>query len=181
MYEPPERAFHQEFTFGRARDIWALGYVILETLGLFCFDFSKTPKVEEFELDRFKASGDLESRKFSVTQECGNEWMDQLEQKAKEFQPRSTGKKLESLLENARNMLKPAPLDRIAAVAAEDRLRILKRNGLPFTSTRVEKRKALSTHLPPKTSADVSADEVILLEKVRWQDAHAEGGLHSWF
>ncbi|KAI9769839.1 MAG: hypothetical protein M1840_003833 [Geoglossum simile] len=154
MYEPPERSFHQEFTFGRARDIWALGCVILETLVLFCFGFSKTPKLEEFELDRFKASGDLESRKFSVTQECVGEWMDQLEQKAKEFQPRSTGIKLESLLENARNMLKPEPLDRITAAAAKEKLHILKGNSLPLTSTRVEKRKALPTHLTPKTSGD---------------------------
>lgn len=124
MYAPPE---HMAATsrHGRARDIWALGCVILEILVLLLYGFSDPPQVEIFEEER-EIFGDG-VKAFSNTMGCVESWIAKLWEMAhaaKNIYVDGSDKQkaLLKLFNVMRTMLVKNPSDRITAAEARDYL-----------------------------------------------------------
>jgi serine/threonine protein kinase len=77
MYEPPEKTIEYSDTHGRARDVWALGCVLLEILVLLTHGFREPAAVDIFEEERMKSTG-KEVKAFSRTMGCVNAWFSYL-------------------------------------------------------------------------------------------------------
>jgi serine/threonine protein kinase len=75
LYAPPEITKQGLDSTGRARDMWAIGCVIVEIVTLLVFGFAEKPAVEAFELERFESSGELETKTFSLTIPCVTRWI----------------------------------------------------------------------------------------------------------
>jgi len=124
MYAPPE---HTTATsrHGRARDIWALGCVILEILVLLLYGFLDPPQVEIFEEER-EIFGDG-VKAFSNTMGCVENWIAKLREMAHaaknicvdESNKQNAFLKLFNVMET---MLVKNPSDRITAAEACDYL-----------------------------------------------------------
>jgi len=56
MYEPPEKTIEDSDTHGRARDVWALGCVLLEILVLLIYGFREPAAVDLFEDERMNST-----------------------------------------------------------------------------------------------------------------------------
>lgn len=56
LYEPPEKANEGLDTHGRARDVWALGCVLLEILSLLIYGFRDRAAVDHFENERINST-----------------------------------------------------------------------------------------------------------------------------
>lgn len=123
IYAPPERVTGFE-SFGRARDVWALGCVLLEILSQIVYGFSENAAVEIFERERLKTSRILETRVFCLTMECVYTWMGKICKRIEETNEQgkdlcSEGnweerrRNLGKLLETIRHMLELNPLERV--------------------------------------------------------------------
>jgi serine/threonine protein kinase len=145
LYAPPERTLQYMESTGRARDTWAMGCVILEILVLLCLGFSQEPAVEKFERERLLSSGERESKAFSLTMDCVNEWIERLDEMIKScvHDRLADQKRLENLLFLVRGMLNLEPKDRITASKAHDHLRSLRNADAPLY-----KRKATDAEAP---------------------------------
>ncbi|KAH0553389.1 hypothetical protein GP486_006540 [Trichoglossum hirsutum] len=134
LYAPPERTLHHAESTGRARDTWAMGCVILEILVLLCSGFSREPAVEKFERERLLSSGNRESKVFSLTMDCVNEWIGHLDGMIEDgvHDHPTDQRKLENILFLVRGMLNPEPKDRMTAATAHDHLRSLANTKAPL-------------------------------------------------
>lgn len=56
MYEPPEKIIEDSDTHGRARDVWALGCVLLELLVFLIYGFREPAAVDHFEEERINST-----------------------------------------------------------------------------------------------------------------------------
>jgi serine/threonine protein kinase len=122
MYAPPERTVGGEAGFGRARDAWAMGCVLLEILILLCHGFSRTPEVESFEQERLKSSGEQETRAFSLTMECVSNRLDRLDAMIENTEHLGDRGKLKTMLTAVRGMLCLNPTERMTSLLARDKL-----------------------------------------------------------
>jgi serine/threonine protein kinase len=84
MYNPPERDFQEKH--GRARDVWALGCVILELIVLLEHGFKKPAAVDTFQQARMRSTPER-VRAFSQTMTCVNEWIKRLERNGSQIRP----------------------------------------------------------------------------------------------
>jgi serine/threonine protein kinase len=75
MYAPPEKIAEDSDKHGRARDVWALGCVMLEILVLLIYGFRKPATVEVFEQERLESSNKKDVRAFSRTMGRVEAWM----------------------------------------------------------------------------------------------------------
>jgi serine/threonine protein kinase len=74
MYAPPEKTLEDSDMYGRARDVWALGCVMLEILVLLLYGFREPAAVEVFERERLESTK-KDVKAFSRTMECVEVWM----------------------------------------------------------------------------------------------------------
>ena len=124
MYAPPEHMTVAS-RHGRARDIWALGCVILEILVLLLYGFSDPPQVEIFEEER-EIFGDG-VKAFSNTMGCVESWITKLWEMAHAAKniyvdESDKQKALLKLFNVMGTMLVKNPSDRITAAEARDYL-----------------------------------------------------------
>ncbi|KAI9857271.1 MAG: hypothetical protein M1813_008309 [Trichoglossum hirsutum] len=122
MYAPPERTVGGEAGFGRARDAWAMGCVLLEILILLCHGFSRMPEVENFEQERLKSSGEREVRAFSLTMGCVSDRLVRLDAMTENTEHPSDREKLKTMLAAVRGMLCLDPAERMTSLLARDKL-----------------------------------------------------------
>src|SRR6266571_2965761 len=109
MYAAPERTISGGHS-GRARDVWALGCVILEVVVLLCVGFSENPEVEVFEKERLRLSGEDCVKAFSVTMNCVSDWILRLRMKTNDILLGNIQTKLTALLNVVDHMLAEDPL-----------------------------------------------------------------------
>ena len=77
MYAPPEKTLEDSDSYGRARDVWALGCVLLEILVLLLYGFRQPAAVESFEEER-RGSSYKDTRVYSRTMNCVRVWMENI-------------------------------------------------------------------------------------------------------
>jgi serine/threonine protein kinase len=75
VYEPPEKELMDKF--GRARDVWAFGCVLLELLVLVAYGHSRNPWVDRFEQERVQSTP-RRTKAYCDTSECTNTWRTRL-------------------------------------------------------------------------------------------------------
>jgi serine/threonine protein kinase len=106
MYNPPERDFQEKH--GRARDVWALGCVILELIVLLEHGWKKPAAVDAFQQARMRSTPQR-VRAFSQTMKCVREWIARLEDNGAQIRP------IGAMLRVVRKMLDPDPQTRCTA------------------------------------------------------------------
>ncbi|KAF4637915.1 hypothetical protein G7Y89_g135 [Cudoniella acicularis] len=77
MYAPPETTIEDSDSYGRARDVWALGCVMLEILVLLLHGFRQPAIVEIFEDER-RESSYKGTRIYSRTMSCVEVWVENI-------------------------------------------------------------------------------------------------------
>ncbi|KAI9762717.1 MAG: hypothetical protein M1840_001184 [Geoglossum simile] len=110
MYNPPERDYEEKH--GRARDVWALGCVILELIVLLEHGFRKPSAVDVFQQDRLRST-EQKVRAFSQTMGCVNEWVQRLEENGSQVGP------IGAMLRIVKKMLNLNPKTRYTAREVE--------------------------------------------------------------
>ncbi|KAH0538916.1 hypothetical protein FGG08_004507 [Glutinoglossum americanum] len=126
IYAPPERTIEGQHDHGRARDVWALGCVMMEISILLAYGFCKPAFVKTFGLERLASSEKQDTRAFSQTMGCVASWMERLdkhtEQMAQWRRYRQgiweRRKKFKVLLDTISMMLQSDPLQRVESSVA---------------------------------------------------------------
>ena len=77
MYAPSEKTIEDLDSYGRAREVWALGCVLLEILVLLLYGFRQPAAVESFEEER-RGSSYQDTRVYSRTLNCVEAWVEKM-------------------------------------------------------------------------------------------------------
>jgi serine/threonine protein kinase len=134
MYEPPEKTIEDSDTHGRARDVWALGCVLLEFLVFLIYGFREPAAVDHFEQERINSTP-RGVKAFSRTMTSVEVWMASLEKLIEDHHQRNKDrwvdgdwkeeqKMLRALLAAIRGMMELDRVKRIESSQASDCLHL---------------------------------------------------------
>jgi serine/threonine protein kinase len=105
MYEPPEKTIEDSDSHGRARDVWALGCVLLEILVLLTYGFREPAALDNFEEERINSTP-RSVKAFSRTMASVEVWMASLGKLIEDHHQRNKDRWVDGDWNEEQNMLR---------------------------------------------------------------------------